>query len=267
MNDYPIGVFDSGLGGLTAVKALKEILPNEDIVYFGDTGRVPYGTKSIATVKRYAREDVNFLTNHGCKMIIAACGTVSSVAQDVLDSIDVDAIGVVRPAAQAATKVSRNKKIGVIGTGTTIASGSFEREIKSIDSECEVYSTACPVFVTLVENGWNGSDDEIAYLSAQRYLEDIKNAGVDTLILGCTHFPLLSEVIHRVMGKSVTLIDTGLEAAKAAKTILSEKNLLNDSESIGKCEFNVSDDIDKFSYLAKTFLGTEVKSSVNLVRL
>ena len=266
-SDLPIGVFDSGMGGLTAVRALRELLPGEDIVYFGDTGRVPYGTRSESTIKEYARQDIELLNSFNCKFIIAACGTVSSVASDVLSGLDIPNTGVVVPAAQAAVEKTSNGKIGVIGTSATVDSGAFERVIGELDSSVRVFSKSCPVFVPLVENGWSGADDEIAILAAHRYLEDIKSAGVDTLILGCTHFPLLREVISSVMGDGVELINTGKQAALAAQRMLKEADLLNTSCEQGNCRFYVSDDVKHFSELANMFLGTDIKKDVELVKI
>ena len=234
MDNRPIGIFDSGLGGLSVVKDFIDLMPFENIVYFGDTGRVPYGTKSRETILRYARQDEAFLLSNDVKMIIAACGTVSSVAYDTLKDLGVPFLGVVQPSAEKAANLTKNKKVGVIGTSTTVSSNSYKKAIKAIDSEIEVYSVACPLFVSIVEQGWIADDDEVTYLTAKRYLQPLIDAGVDTLILGCTHFPLISGTIAKVMGENVTLISSGGAAAKAAAEILKEKDLLNSADEPGK---------------------------------
>lgn len=260
----PIGVFDSGLGGLTAVKELKKVLPNESIVYFGDTGRVPYGTRSKSTIIRYASQDANFLLEKGVKLIVAACGTVSSSAKEELSKLPVPYIDVITPTAEAAVKATKNKKIGVIGTGATVKSGSFIRAINSIDPEISVTSTACPLFVSLVENGFIEEDNEVTTLVAKKYLKDIIEAGVDTLILGCTHFPIIAPVIRKVMGEKVSLIDSGKETAGFVKKLIEENNLLNcDREST--YSYFVSDDTENFKNIAEIFLQGEIDGEVERV--
>ena len=255
MDNRPIGVFDSGLGGLCAVKEIIDIMPNENIIYFGDTGRVPYGTKSFETIKKYASQDVKFLRSFDVKLIIAACGTVSSVAYDILNNTDIPSIGVVNPACYAALKVTKNKKIGVIGTSATINSNSYVSCIKSIDDSVEVFGLACPVFVSLVENGWINKDDNIALEVAKRYLLTFAENDFDTLILGCTHFPLLEDIINHVLKNKITLINTGKEAAKEAKNILTENNILNSSTNESHKEYFVSDCEQNFSSIANLFLS------------
>ena len=264
MDFRPIGIFDSGLGGLSAVKEIANILPNESIVYFGDTGRVPYGTKSNETIIKYASQDEAFLLSKGVKIIIAACGTVSSVARVTGENLGVPFLGVVEPSAQEAIKSTKNKKIGVIGTSATVKSGSYEKAIKSIDESVEVYSVACPLFVSIVEQGWIEKDDEIALLTAKRYLKPLIDKGVDTLILGCTHFPLISGTIASVMGENVTLISSGGATAKAAAKLLKENDMLNDGKESFK-EFYVSDSVEGFSSTAKLFL--EQDSPMNVTQI
>ena len=191
MDIRPIGVFDSGLGGLTAVRELEAILPDEKIVYFGDTGRVPYGTRGSSVICKYAADDCDFLERHDVKMIIAACGTVSSVAAEIIHSRRVPCVDVVEPTAREAVAATRNNKIGIIGTSATVKSGSYAKVIEALLPEAEVFAEECPMLVPLVENGWIGEDDKIAALAVERYLEPLKAQGIDTLILGCTHFPLL----------------------------------------------------------------------------
>lgn len=266
MNNKPIGVFDSGLGGLTVVRELNRVLPNENIIYFGDTGRVPYGTRSTETIKKYAAQDIRFLTDMDVKMVIAACGTVSSVARDVVDGIALPSAGVVKPAAKKAAESTVNGKIGVIGTSATIGSRAFEDEIHKIAPNAQVFSQACPLFVQLVENGWIDPDDEVTTLVAQRYLKPLAEQGIDTLILGCTHFPILSRTVAKVMGEGVTLVDTGREAAHFALNLLKQNNLLNTGESeCGKTSFFVSDSVQGFSRLAGIFLGKDVDADVSRV--
>ncbi len=261
-NDYAIGVFDSGMGGLTAVKELNEILPNEDIIYFGDTARIPYGSRSRETVLRYAREDVAFLLKHRIKMIIAACGTVSSVigSKPLVDNMPFT--GVVLPAAQAACAATKSGRIGIIGTPATIRSGSFVKAIKTISPHAKVTGNACPLFVHLVENGYTSKDCEITRLAAEEYLTPIKNENVDTLILGCTHYPVIKDVIADIMGEGVTLISPGAEAAKYAQSCLMSADMLNESSHSGKNVFYVSDSRELFEENAKHFLEHPVNGEV-----
>ena len=264
-SNLPIGVFDSGLGGLTAVKELKKVLPNESIVYFGDTGRVPYGTRSKSTIICYASQDANFLLEKGVKAIVAACGTVSSSAKEELEKLPVPYIDVITPTAIAAVKATENKKIGVIGTGATVKSGSFGKAINAIDSDIEVTATACPLFVSLVENGFIEEDNEVTLLVAGKYLKDIIDAGVDTLILGCTHFPIIAPVIRKIMGEKVKLIDSGKETARYVKELLSSKSLLNLSESTTNYNYFVSDDTENFKNIAEIFLQGDIDGEVERI--
>ncbi len=262
MRDLAIGVFDSGVGGLTAVKELNNILPNENIIYFGDTARLPYGSRSKETILKYANEDISFLRQHGIKMIIAACGTVSSVMNTKPLVEDIPFTGVLLPAVQAACGATENGKIGVIGTQATIKSGSYGRAIKTIRPNSFVVGKACPLFVPLVENGYTDKDNKIARMVVEEYLEPIKNEGVDTLILGCTHYPLLKDIIADIVGEGVTLISSGEEAAKFANLCLLEQNLLNTSNNIGKNTFYVSDSVEMFEENARQFLGHDVHGDV-----
>lgn len=263
MSELAIGVFDSGLGGLTAVKELTEVLPQENIIYFGDTARVPYGTRSSETIKRYARQDANFLLSKGVKMIIAACGTVSSVATDLKDTLPVPFTGVVAPTAGAAVKATKNGKIGIIGTSATIRSNSYKKEILRQNDRITVFQQDCPLFVSLVENGFISHDDSIVKAVVERYLSDMKNEGIDTLILGCTHFPIISEAISDYLGKGVTLIDSGRETALYAAHILSSMGLLNKSSTLGECSYYVSDTVESFIRTAEIFLGKSVEGEVS----
>lgn len=259
-----IGVFDSGIGGLTAVKELASLLPNENIVYLGDTARVPYGTKGRETIIKYARQDADFLKKQGVKMIIAACGTVSSVASSEMNALGELYTGVIEPAVKAAVSATKNGKIGVLGTSATVRSGSYEKLIHELLPSAEVYSKACPMFVPLVENGYVGANCEPTLAIAKEYLEPLKAEGIDTLILGCTHYPLLSGIIAKIMGDDVKLISSGGEAGKYAKEILSENGLLNDSAEKGRINLYCTDSAELFMENAKHFLGGlegfEVKS-------
>lgn len=262
MSDAPIGIFDSGLGGLTAVKEMINVLPQENIIYFGDTGRVPYGNRSRETITKYAKQDAAFLLSKGVKMVIAACGTVSSVATDLKDSLSVPYTGVVIPTATAAVKATRNGKIGVIGTSATISSGSYKKEILRQNSRITVYQQDCPLFVPLVENGFISPDDKIVQLIVEHYLSELRDVDVDTVILGCTHYPIIAPAISRFLGRNVQLIDSGRETALYATHLLQENNMLNTSGKLGTSSYYVSDTVDDFSRLAGIFLGRSVNDSV-----
>ena len=261
MDRRPIGVFDSGLGGLTAVRELQRALPNESIVYFGDTGRVPYGNRGTGTLLEYAAQDCRFLLKQDVKAIIAACGTVSSVAASVLDRLPVPATGVVAHTAAAAAKATKNGRIGVIATAATVSSGAFERALRG-HGDFTVISQACPLFVSLVEAGWVDGEDEVTRLVARRYLTPLKEADIDTLILGCTHFPLLAPIIDRVMEGKVALIDAGRETVRVCAAQLREQGLLTDRETPGSCRFFVSDRPEGFVRVADMFLGRPVDDDI-----
>ena len=264
MDNRSIGVFDSGLGGLTAVKEIMHELPNESIVYFGDTGRVPYGSRSRETIIKYSKSDMNFLLEKDVKIIVVACGTVSSVALPVLkDTVPIRLIGVVEAASMAAISATKNKKIGIIGTKGTIKSGAYERFISSANPEIETFSKACPLFVPLVENGH--FDTMVAELVTEEYLTAIKESGVDTLILGCTHYPLLKNTIARFMGENVTLIDAGAEVARLLKRTLEAENLLSEKPFGEQYKFYVSDDIDGFENLGGMFLEQTICGKVEKI--
>ena len=265
MDHRAIGVFDSGLGGLTAVRELRRCLPGEDIVYFGDTGRVPYGSRGADTIQKYARQDTRFLLDNDVKLIIAACGTVSSVAGDVLRQLPVPAIGVVTPAAAAAVTATRNRRIGVIGTAATIRSGAFQSYLQA--AGCKVFTQACPLLVSLVESGWIDPEDPVVSLTLSRYLTPLVEKEIDTLILGCTHFPLLAPAIRRTVGDSVTLIDTGKEAALSCRTLLTEQGLLSTQPTGGTVRFFVSDQPEGFSAVADMFLGETAPHDIQQIDL
>lgn len=264
MDNRSIGVFDSGLGGLTAVKQIMEELPNESITYFGDTGRVPYGTRSNDTIIKYSKSDINFLLSKDVKVIVIACGTVSSVALPVLkNTLEVPAIGVVEATVNAAVSSTKNGKIGIIGTSGTINSGAYERAIKAKNSEVETFTKACPLFVPLVENGH--FDTMVAELVVEEYLEGIKEKGVDTLILGCTHYPLLKNTIARFMGEGVTMIDAGRETAKVLKNYLKDNDILASNNEEKQYKYFVSDNVDGFENLGGMFLERKIDGQVEKI--
>jgi len=258
-----IGVFDSGVGGLTVAKELIRQMPHENIVYFGDTARVPYGIKSRETVIRFSIENILFLLKQDVKLICVACNTASSFALPVIKNhFRVPIVGVITPGVREAVYASRNKRIGVIGTKGTIKSLTYEKEIKQLDAQVKVTAVACPLFVPFVEEGW--LEGEVVESVARNYLQPLKNAGVDTVILGCTHYPLLKPVIQEVLGKQVTLIDSAKQVAFEVKKILASEDMLNQpsknkSISAGKHKFYVSDNPEWFSGLAERFMGRPLK--------
>ena len=254
MDTRPVGVFDSGLGGLTCVREFHALGSREDIVFFGDNARVPYGTRSAETIVRYALEDISFLLQNDVKLIIAACGTVSStLPKEFSDALPVPYLNVVEPTASAAARATKNGKIGVIGTPATIRSGAFERAIALIGGELQCFTKACPLFVPLVENGYFGKGNEVARLVARDYLAPLMSEGIDTLLLGCTHYPLLADVITDATDGRVTLINSSLETAKRALELLTQSGERN-PEGGGWHIFS-SDDPDDFSSHAEMFLG------------
>ncbi len=264
MDNRPIGVFDSGLGGLTVVRALLSRLPQENLVYFGDTGRVPYGTRTPDTIARYAAEDCRFLLGQDVKCIVAACGTVSTTATAVLQAQSVPAMGVLEPTADAALAATRNGKIGILGTTATVRSAAFSRYLEQHDG-IRTYAQACPLFVSLVENGWIERDNEATVATARRYLQPLAEQGVDTVILGCTHFPLLTPIIQDILGDGVTLIDSGAATAARCEQLLRERDALCDRVTAGDCRFYVSDRPDGFAEVAEMFLGRAVGTDITRI--
>jgi len=268
MDKRPIGVFDSGLGGLTVVKKLAEILPGEDIVYLGDTGRVPYGSRSRETIIKYALQDAAFLEDFNIKAMVIACNTVCSVASGFLkEKYNIPIFEVVSAPVKSAAEQTKNKKIGVIGTAATIRSGTYETTLKNLDPELTVYSVSCPLFVPLVEEGWITPDNEATFSAAVQYLGKLRESGIDTLILGCTHYPLLRDVIAKVMGPDVILIDSGAETAKYVAAGLDGQNLLCGSGLDGSIKYYVTDSIENFSDVASKYLESDVIGMVGLVSL
>ncbi|HXF99353.1 MAG TPA: glutamate racemase [Bacteroidota bacterium] len=257
MNSRPIGVFDSGIGGLTVVHALMRRLPHENIVYFGDTARVPYGPKSPQVIREYAAQDTEFLVSRNVKLIVIACNTVSGVALDVVKKhANVPVVGVIHPGAVAAVAASKRKRIGVIGTLATINSNAYTIAIRHLDPEVKVFAQACPLFVPLAEEGW--THHRATELIAREYLFPLKLEKIDTLVLGCTHYPLLREVIAKVLDGSVTLIDSGEAAAAEVERILDEKDLRNPSSLKPHLQFYVSDIPAKFTEVGERFLGQKL---------
>ncbi|MBQ9989556.1 MAG: glutamate racemase [Lachnospiraceae bacterium] len=254
INGLPVGVFDSGVGGLTVAREIMRQIPNERIVYFGDTARVPYGSKSQETVTKYSRQILRFLQQQRVKAIVVACNTASAYALDQLEEeTDIPIIGVVKPGAKTAVGVTRNKKIGVIATEGTISSEIYTRYIKKLDEKVEVLGKACPLFVPLVEEGL--LEDPVTDEIAGRYLSSLKDSGIDTLILGCTHYPLIRGTLKRVMGEEVTLVNPAYETARELKELLEEKGLLNETHpplGSNQYQFYVSDGADKFQHFANS---------------
>lgn len=258
MDTRPIGVFDSGLGGLTAVAELRKILPHENIIYFGDTSRVPYGGRSAEILLRYARQDVHFCRSFDIKAVLVACGTVSTTALPQLQQEnDIPMLGVVEPACRKAAEVTRNRKVGLIATAASVRSGAYERSIHAIDPTIEVVARACPLFVPMVENGRYHPGDPVIELLAREYLAPLKEADVDTLIMGCTHYPLLSDVIAAEMGPDVALLNVSREAVCQLKETLSAQNLLSGAKT-GEDQFYASDITGDFQRIAHDFLGSDI---------
>ncbi|HKP39238.1 MAG TPA: glutamate racemase [Pyrinomonadaceae bacterium] len=259
----PIGIFDSGVGGLTVYRALHEHLSNERFVYLGDTARVPYGTKSLATVERYAVENAQFLAGHGIKLLVVACNTASALALPAIrKSLKIEVVGVIGPGARAAVH-ENGKRVGVIATESTVQSGAYTAAIKKADENAMVIERACPLFVPLAEEGW--ADNEVARTIAETYLHDLQGK-IDTLVLGCTHYPILREVIQETVGDAVKLIDSGEATAAEVKSLLREKGLARDTPPTGALERQLCDDLDhfyvtdaaeRFARVAERFLGSK----------
>lgn len=261
--EAPIGVFDSGVGGLTVVREIMRQLPSENVIYFGDTARVPYGSKSKQTVLKFSKQIVRFLMTKNVKAIVFACNTASALAlEDMRKDITIPVIGVVRPGAKMAAEMSETKSVGIIGTDATIKSGIYTDYIRQLDPDITVIGRACPLFVPLVEEGL--LEDRITDDMVDRYLSELKPYNVDSLVLGCTHYPLIMNPIKRYMGNNVTLINPAYETAKELKTILKDNNLLNDKKITPSYDFYVSDGVDKFKAFADRVLPIHV-TDVNVV--
>lgn len=260
MDNRAVGVFDSGLGGLTAVRQLRTILPSENIIYFGDTSRVPYGGRSKDILLKFARQDVHFMRSFDIKAILVACGTVSTNALSALqEENDLPVLGVVEPACRRAAALTKKRRVGVIATAASIRTNAYADAIRRIDSGIEVYSVPCPLFVPLVENGRYRTGDSVVEAVAREYLDGLRESGIDVLILGCTHYPLLWDVISAVMGPGVALIDTGAEAARALEQTLLRQDALAAPRQ-GQAQYYVSDRPEDFSALAQQFLAQKVSA-------
>jgi glutamate racemase len=255
-DNRPIGVFDSGIGGLTVLREIIARLPSESTVYYGDDGRAPYGSKSHDTIVEYSLQDMMFLESKDVKMIVIACNTASTHAIEALRKHSkVPVVEVVYPGAKAAVKATRNGRVGIIATNATVSSGLYEKAVKEEGKDIpdlQIIQQACPLFVSLAEEGW--WDDDIAHLTAERYLAPIKEFGVDTLVLACTHYPLLAKTIGDVMGPDVTLINSGISVASVVEDYLRDHEMLSDGGSVTR-EFYTSDDAKRFESVAAPFLG------------
>lgn len=255
-NNAPIGVFDSGIGGLTVVREIMRQSPNETIVYFGDTARVPYGSKSKKTIITYSRQIVKFLQTHDVKAIVIACNTASAFALETLEAeISIPVIGVVKPGAKTAAEITQNGNVGIIATEGTIRSGMYNTYLSTIDSRVNVYGKACPLFVPLVEEGW--IEDPITIEVAKRYINELLNFSIDTLVLGCTHYPLIRHIIASIVGDKVTLVNPAYETARTLREVLVSNGIQSD-EPAREHKFFVSDGADKFKKFANTILPCEV---------
>lgn len=257
MNKHPIGIFDSGIGGLTVVKAVKKILPTEDIIYLGDTARLPYGTKSTDAIIQFSIEDTQFLVDRGAKYVVIACYSSASVALDAIrKKFSVPVMGVIQPGVRKAMQVAKTGKIGVIGTSLTIYSGAYEKAFKELGAQAEILGKACPLFVPLVEEGW--LDHAVSRMVAQDYLEPLKKDNIDTLLLGCTHYPLLMKVIKEIMG-DITYVDASAEVGAELAQKLNELGLEN-PEGTGRTAIYLTDLSMNFKEIGERFLGEPMKN-------
>jgi glutamate racemase len=257
--DRPIGVFDSGIGGLTVVKEILRTAPTDSVVYFGDTARVPYGTKSPETVTKFAVESMHFLLRRDVKLVVVACNSASAVALDeIIRRCPLPVLGVINPGAVAAASATRTGRVGVIGTDATVESGAYQRELKALRDDLEVKAVSCPLFVPLAEEGW--TDHEAAGLIAEEYLSPIRQFKADVLVLGCTHYPLLRPVIQEVMGKDVTLVDSARETAALVRAVLDSEGLAGSGGGRPTLTVYLSDVPRKFTSIARRFLGRPIDS-------
>jgi glutamate racemase len=262
--DSAIGVFDSGIGGLTVLHQIIEALPRENTVYLGDTARAPYGTKSVETVLRYSFENSEFLVEKGVKLVVVACNTSTAIALGQLKiELSLPVIGVIEPGVRRAIESTKSKRVGVIGTEATIQSGAYTRALKAVDPEIEVYSRACPLFVPLIEEGW--TDNEVVEMTVKTYLGSLKQSGIDTLILGCTHYPLLKKAIRKFIGSGVCLVDSAEATAKEVEAVLN-KTAISRKSGKGTHSFFVTDAPDRFIEVGRRFLGEKVESAVRIER-
>ena len=270
MDDRPIGVFDSGIGGLTVLGGLRAALPRENFVYLGDTARVPYGTKSDETVRRYSVEIGSFLSGYGIKLLVVACNTASATALDELTQrLSVPVIGVIEPGARAAVEATDTKRVGVIATESTVRSGAYFDAIKASDDRVVVFPKACPLFVSLAEEGW--TTHEATRLIAGEYLKELTDQGVDTLVLGCTHYPLLRDTIASIMGPGVTLIDSATATAASVKEVLTREGLIktdtgadsgSEDEQYPESRFFTTDSPERFERVGSNFIEGPIKAEL-----
>jgi glutamate racemase len=259
MKSAPIGVFDSGIGGLTVVREIIRRLPRENIIYLGDTARVPYGTKSSRTVAAYSLNNARFLRSKGIKMLVVACNTSSAVSLPSLSGeLDIPVIGVIEPGARKAAVTTKSGRVGVIGTPSTIKSSAYKKALEAASPGIEVYSKACPLFVPLADEGW--TEGEVSELVAKEYLAPLKEHDIDVLVLGCTHYPLLKRTIQKVLGGGVTLVDSAEETAKEIERVLGERDLLNSGSGTPSREYYLTDVSDTFVSVAGRFLGEKIES-------
>ena len=254
MDERPIGVFDSGLGGLTAVRRLRQVLPAEDLVFLGDTGRVPYGARSAATILRYASEDMDFLLRQGVKAVVVACGTVSSIALHTLLDRGIPVVGVVAPAVRKAAVLTKNGRVGITGTAAAIRAGAYAAALRENSPRCESLAVACPMFVPLIEGGDAEAGSRLLRTALEEYLTPIRAFGADTLILGCTHYPLIARAISAFVGSGVQLVDVAAEAVDELKTLLAQRDALAERARRGSLRCWVTDSPGRFAALAGRFL-------------
>jgi glutamate racemase len=256
MKTPAIGMFDSGVGGLTVLKEVRNLLPSEHIIYLGDTARVPYGNRSPHTVTKYALESALFLLTKGIKILVIACNTSAALSLSILKrKLPIPVIGVIDPGAREAVSHTKRKKVGIVGTKATIRSMAYERAVHRLDPSIEVLSKSCPLFVPIVEEGLE--DDDVAYLMAGKYLKGLKDSGIDTLVMGCTHYPILEGVIKKTMGEGVAIVHTGRETAKEVKRVLEKEDILNNTGK-GTTEYFVTDSPETFEQIGSRFLGTRI---------
>lgn len=262
VKEAAIGIFDSGVGGLTVLQQIARLLPREFLLYLGDTARYPYGSKSPEVVTQYSCENADFLMERGLKLLVVACNTASAVALATLQRrYDCPVIGVIEPGAQAAIHCNKNGRIGIIGTKATIASGAYTQALRAVDTSVEVYTRACPLFVPLVEEGW--IENEVAKATVSIYLSSLRHSGIDTLILGCTHYPLLKKSIASFLGPDVCLVDSAEETAKVVQHTLLSAGLTR-KKGAGQASFFVTDEPDRFVKVGARFLGHQVESAVRV---
>jgi len=262
--DAAIGIFDSGIGGLTVLHAVLTALPDEHLIYLGDTGRTPYGSKSAETITRYAVESADFLVERRLKMLVIACNSATSTALETLRGhVDVPVIGVVEPGVEAAIRATHSGRVGVIGTEATIGSGAYTRALRARDPKLEVFTRACPLLVPLAEEGW--TEGAVARGAVETYLASLARSGIDTLILGCTHYPLFRPLIAEVMGASVTLVDSAVETARAVTARLDGDGMARPAGP-GSTSFFVTDAPERFVRIGQRFLGARVESAVRVER-